>query len=201
MGHPVSDRTVTRMLGSLGFCLQGNAKVTEGNQHADRDAQFRYLATQVAEHTELGQPVVSVDAKKKELVGHRPRHLRVRGRDPAHWWDSIRRARYPSEKPKEYPRAPQNPVYKHDSSCGEQRPDATSIVHGLSVGWADTYPSSLPDQAIDITDLPDGDYVARVKVDGKGLIKESNEDNNTASVGITLKAGRVTVDVSTATGL
>jgi hypothetical protein len=54
----------------LGFRLQGNAKVTEGNQHADRDAQFpRYLAGQVAEHAELGQPVVSVDAKKKELVG------------------------------------------------------------------------------------------------------------------------------------
>jgi Rhodopirellula transposase DDE domain len=69
MGHPVSDRTVARMLASLGFSLQGNAKVTEGNQHADRDAQFAYLAAQVAEHTGDGQPVVSVDAKKKELVG------------------------------------------------------------------------------------------------------------------------------------
>lgn len=106
-----------------------------------------------------------------------------------------------SQKPKEHPLVPQDPVYKHESSCGEQRPDATSIVHGLSVGWADTYPTSLPDQAIDITDLPDGDYVARVKVDGQGLIKESNEGNNTASVGITLKGNRVTVDVSTATGL
>ncbi len=69
VGHPVSDRTVARMLASLGFSLQGNAKVTEGNQHADRDAQFRYLAAQVTEHAEAGQPVVSVDAKKKELVG------------------------------------------------------------------------------------------------------------------------------------
>jgi len=69
MGHPVSDRTVARMLGSLGFSLQGNAKTAEGNQHADRDAQFAYLAAQVAQHTEHGQPVVSVDAKKKELVG------------------------------------------------------------------------------------------------------------------------------------
>lgn len=106
-----------------------------------------------------------------------------------------------SQKPKEHPRVPQNPVYKHESSCGEQRPEATSIVHGISVGWADTYPSSLPDQAIDITDLPDGDYVASVKVDGKGLIEEANEGNNTASVGITLKGNRVTVDASTATGL
>jgi len=64
-GHPVSDRTVFRMLASLGFSLQGNAKVTEGSQHADRDAQFAYLAAQVGQHAETGQPLVSVDAKKK----------------------------------------------------------------------------------------------------------------------------------------
>jgi hypothetical protein len=68
-GHPVSDRTVARMLRALGFSLQANTKVTEGRQHEDRDAQFRYLAGQVAEHAGAGQPVVSVDAKKKELVG------------------------------------------------------------------------------------------------------------------------------------
>ena len=69
MGHAVSDRTVARMLRELGFSLQANAKVIEGKQHEDRDAQFRYLATQVGEHTAAGAPVVSVDAKKKELVG------------------------------------------------------------------------------------------------------------------------------------
>jgi hypothetical protein len=68
-GHPVSDRTVARMLRAQGFSLQANAKVTEGRQHEDRDAQFRYLAGQVAEHAAAGQPVISVDAKKKELVG------------------------------------------------------------------------------------------------------------------------------------
>jgi hypothetical protein len=68
-GHPVSDRTVARMLRALGFSLQGNAKVIEGAQHEDRDAQFRYLAAQAAEHAAAGQPVISVDAKKKELVG------------------------------------------------------------------------------------------------------------------------------------
>ena len=68
-GHPVSDRTVARMLQAQGFSLQANTKVTEGRQHEDRDAQFRYLADQVAQHTAAGQPVVSVDAKKKELVG------------------------------------------------------------------------------------------------------------------------------------
>ena len=68
-GHPVSDRTVARMLRGMGFSLQGNAKVVEGKQHADRDAQFRYLAGQVGEHVAAGQPVVSVGTKKKELVG------------------------------------------------------------------------------------------------------------------------------------
>jgi len=69
MGHPISDRTVARMLRAQGFSLQANTKVTEGHQHEDRDAQFCYLADQVAQHAGAGQPVISVDAKKKELVG------------------------------------------------------------------------------------------------------------------------------------
>ena len=69
LGHRVSDRTVARMLHAQGFSLQANSKVIEGRQHEDRDAQFRYLAGQVAAHTAAGQPVISVDAKKKELVG------------------------------------------------------------------------------------------------------------------------------------
>jgi hypothetical protein len=68
-GHPVSDRTVARMLRAQGFSLQGNAKVTEGRQHVDRDAQFGYLNAQVIDHLGAGAPVVSVDTKKKELVG------------------------------------------------------------------------------------------------------------------------------------
>jgi transposase len=68
-GHAVSDRTVARMLAGLGFSLQGNAKVSEGRQHEDRDAQFRRISSRVSEFIAAGQPVVSVDAKKKELVG------------------------------------------------------------------------------------------------------------------------------------
>ena len=56
LGHRVSDRTVARMLTDLGFSLQGNTKVLEGKQHADRDAQFRYLHKQVTEHAAAGQP-------------------------------------------------------------------------------------------------------------------------------------------------
>jgi hypothetical protein len=69
MGHPVSDRTVAQMLVGMGFSLQGNAKVLEGRGHADRDAQFRHLNSRVAECLAAGLPVVSVDTKKKELVG------------------------------------------------------------------------------------------------------------------------------------
>jgi hypothetical protein len=68
-GHRVSDRTVARMLRAQGFSLQANAKVTEGRQHADRDAQFGNLNAAVIEHLAAGAPVVSVDTKKKELVG------------------------------------------------------------------------------------------------------------------------------------
>jgi transposase len=69
-GHRVSDRTVAKMLREMGFSLQSNAKVVEGAQHADRDAQFGYLADQVGQYLAAGQPVISVDTKKKELVGN-----------------------------------------------------------------------------------------------------------------------------------
>jgi hypothetical protein len=68
-GHPVSPDTVASLLRGQGFSLQANAKTIEGSQHPDRDAQFRYIAAQAAEHIGAGQPVISVDAKKKEQVG------------------------------------------------------------------------------------------------------------------------------------
>jgi transposase len=69
-GFRCGRSTVWRMLRELGFSMQLNAKVKEGRaQHADRDAQFRYIAVQAREHMAAGQPVISVDAKKKELVG------------------------------------------------------------------------------------------------------------------------------------
>jgi len=68
-GFEVSSRTVLRLLHDLGYSLQANAKVTEGRQHADRDAQFRYLADMAASFIDDGQPAISVDTKKKELIG------------------------------------------------------------------------------------------------------------------------------------
>ena len=69
-GHPVSSVRVGTLLKEQGFSLQANTKTVEGNQHPDRDGQFSYLNDQVVEHIEARCPVISVDAKKKELVGN-----------------------------------------------------------------------------------------------------------------------------------
>jgi transposase len=69
-GFEVSSRSVLRLLHKLGYSLQANAKVAEGRQHPDRDAQFNHLNDTVSEFIDHGQPVISVDAKKKELVGN-----------------------------------------------------------------------------------------------------------------------------------
>ena len=68
-GHQVSADTVRDLLHEQGFSLQGNARTIEGKQHPDRDAQFRYISGAAEEYLAAGDPVVSVDAKKKEQVG------------------------------------------------------------------------------------------------------------------------------------
>ncbi len=68
-GFSVSSSTVLRLLHLLGYSLQANAKVTDGRQHPDRDQQFRYLNDTAASFIARGQPVISVDTKKKELIG------------------------------------------------------------------------------------------------------------------------------------
>jgi Rhodopirellula transposase DDE domain len=68
-GHPVSDRTVARLLSEAGYSLQSNRKTREGVAHPDRNAQFEYINGRVRRFQDQGQPVVSVDTKKKELVG------------------------------------------------------------------------------------------------------------------------------------
>ncbi len=68
-GHRVSADTVGDLLREEGFSLQANAKTIEGSRHPDRDAQFRYINDQARHHIDASQPVISVDTKKKELVG------------------------------------------------------------------------------------------------------------------------------------
>jgi hypothetical protein len=69
MGHAVSQRTVCDLLARLNYSLQSVRKTREGSQHADRDAQFHHIAETVAQFQRQQQPVISVDTKKKELIG------------------------------------------------------------------------------------------------------------------------------------
>jgi len=67
--HPVAARTVAGLLRKAGYSLQANSKTREGNQHCDRNAQFEYINDQMRRFHRCGQPSISVDTKKKELVG------------------------------------------------------------------------------------------------------------------------------------
>ena len=82
--HAVSHQTVSELLHDMGYSLQANRKTLEGTSHPDRDAQFRHIHDQVQLRLSLGDPVISVDTKKKELVGpfkNGGRELRPKG-DP-----------------------------------------------------------------------------------------------------------------------
>jgi transposase len=69
-GHEVSQRTVYRLLVTLGYSLQSNRKAEEGADHPDRDAQFHFIYRRLMQFQKHGQPVISVDTKKKENVGN-----------------------------------------------------------------------------------------------------------------------------------
>ena len=82
-GYRVSPNLVGRLLEDLGFSLQANAKTREGRQHPDRDAQFQHINDTIERFRRAGQPAISVDTKKKELVGdfkNGGRELRRKGR-------------------------------------------------------------------------------------------------------------------------
>jgi hypothetical protein len=68
-GHEVSDRSVGKLLRGLGFRLHANRKTREGADHPDRDAQFRHINETVKTALAAGEPTISIDAKKRELVG------------------------------------------------------------------------------------------------------------------------------------
>jgi len=69
MGHRVSPRSVYNLLRQQGYSLQSNRKTHEGNGHVDRDEQFQHISERVDQQQQAGQPVISVDAKKRELIG------------------------------------------------------------------------------------------------------------------------------------
>jgi hypothetical protein len=70
MGHEISDVSMKRLLPTLGYSRQTNRKADEGSKHPDRDAQFEHINALVIERQAAGQPVISVNTKKKELVGN-----------------------------------------------------------------------------------------------------------------------------------
>jgi transposase len=69
-GHPVSHNTVATLLHDWGYSLQATQKTLEGTEEPDRNAQFQYIHDEVQDFLQRGQPVISVDAKKKELIGN-----------------------------------------------------------------------------------------------------------------------------------
>ena len=69
MGHKVSSSSIPKLLGELKYCRHSNRKTKEGGKHPDRDAQFEYINAKVEEFQAEDQPVISIDAKKKELLG------------------------------------------------------------------------------------------------------------------------------------
>jgi transposase len=79
-GHPVSHVRVGELLRALGYSLQSNLKAVEGKQHPDRDGQFSHINILAKRYLKAGDPVISIDAKKKELVGQSPGY-RNNGRD------------------------------------------------------------------------------------------------------------------------
>jgi hypothetical protein len=70
LGHKVSTSSIRRLLPTLGYSRQSNRKAEEGSHHPDRDAQFEHINTKVLAAQTAGQPVISVDTKKKELIGN-----------------------------------------------------------------------------------------------------------------------------------
>ena len=70
MGHKTSHRMVASLLREMEYSLQANRKTTEGKQHPDRDGQFKYINQKAKKQQKMGRPVISVDTKKKELVGN-----------------------------------------------------------------------------------------------------------------------------------
>jgi len=95
-GYAISDQTVARLLHTLGYSLQAPRKVKEGSEHPDRNAQFEHINGKAKEFQQRSQPVISVDTKKKELVGE----FSNKGREwqPSKRPDRVRVHDFPDEK-------------------------------------------------------------------------------------------------------
>jgi hypothetical protein len=98
-GFKISPSKVGHLLHDLGYRLQGNDKTREGSDHPDRNAQFEYINAQAKDFVAAGQPVISVDTKKKELVGDGTSHdTEFAAASVLQWWKTMGRKAYPEAK-------------------------------------------------------------------------------------------------------
>lgn len=147
-GHPTSSSTVAELLvRELEFSLQANAKVREGKQHPDRDTQFRYINDHVRRFLKAGDPVISVDTKKKELIGGDPAYKNG-GREwqPAGSPERVGVHDFPGQAPKAIPYG----VFDLGAnagfvSVGADRDTAAFAVQTLRRWWSQVGEPTYPD--------------------------------------------------------
>ena len=139
-GHPVSERTVNRLLHALGYSLQGNRKTLEGRQHPDRDTRFRRIDRRVRAFQRLGQPVVSVDTKQKEIVGqyrHGGQEWRPKGEPEAVKVQTSRIRTSARPSPAECTTSPPMPDGSASGSITTPRPSQSRPCAAGGDTWAD----------------------------------------------------------------
>ena len=144
-GFAITDDTVGRILKSLGYSLQAPAKEKEGASHPDRDAQFAYLNDQATSFVEAAQPVISVDTKKKELVGE----FSNKGREYQPAGEPVR-VNVHDFVDKELGRAVPSGIYDlaNDEgwvSVGDSADTATFAVEAIRRWWNEMGPARFPE--------------------------------------------------------
>jgi hypothetical protein len=134
-GHEVSEPVISRLLYAHDYRLQANVKQAAGKQHPERDLQFQYIRTQQRQHQEASQPVISVDTKKKELVGNFKNAGRIWCRTP----EAVDAHDFPQDA---LGRAVPYGIYDLTHNCGTvyvgQSADTPSFAVANISHWCDT---------------------------------------------------------------
>ncbi len=143
-GHHVSHSLVGDLLGHLGYSLQSNRKRLEGKQHPDRDAQFHHINEIAQDYQNRGQPVISVDTKKKELVGNFKnggKEWRLQGEPEA-----VEVHDFPSEAGKVSPYGVYDPVRNEAFvNVGTDHDTAAFAVNSIASWWHTMGQPAYPD--------------------------------------------------------
>src|SRR5664279_3684328 len=145
-GHPVSHVRVGELLHSLGYSLQGNAKAVEGKQHPDRDGQFAHINTLAKRYLKSHDPVISIDAKKKELVRESPGY-KNHGRDWQPQGEPVRVGTHDFPDPK-IPKAVPYGIYDLAANTGWVTVGSDGDTGAFAVA-ADGDPAGVGGQVVD----------------------------------------------------